>query len=104
MFDVGFWELAILGVLGLLILGPERLPKAARTIGAYTRKARQSWSRIHAEIERELESKEIRQALDQSREQVNEIGKGISDGAKQFGDELKQVSDEQRERKSDRSE
>lgn len=101
MFDVGFWELAILGVLGLLILGPERLPKVARTIGAYTRKARQSWSRIHTEIERELESKEIREALEKSRQDVNAIGHSLGEDTKRIGDELKQVGSEQEKRPGD---
>ena len=43
MFDVGFAELFLLALIGLLVLGPERLPKAARTLGGLVRKARTSW-------------------------------------------------------------
>ena len=43
MFDVGFAELFLLAIIGLLVLGPERLPAVARTIGGFMRKARASW-------------------------------------------------------------
>ena len=46
MFDVGFVELLVIGVVALLVLGPERLPAAARTVGGLLRKARSSWNSL----------------------------------------------------------
>ena len=43
MFDVSLFELALIALVALLVLGPEKLPRAARTVGLYVRKARQSW-------------------------------------------------------------
>ena len=43
MFDVGFSELLIIAVVALLVLGPERLPKAARFVGLWVRRARAQW-------------------------------------------------------------
>ncbi len=60
MFDVGFFELLLIGMVALLVLGPERLPHAARMAGAFLRKARISWFNLKAEVERELEAEEIR--------------------------------------------
>ena len=40
MFDVGFWEVTLIALISLLVVGPERLPKLARTLGAYVGKAR----------------------------------------------------------------
>ena len=63
MFDIGFGELGLLAVVGLLVLGPERLPRVARTTGALLRKARQSWHSVRSEIERELAAEDLRQTI-----------------------------------------
>lgn len=62
MFDIGFFELLLVGAVALLVLGPERLPHAARLIGGLIRRARASWFALKAEIERELED-EARQRI-----------------------------------------
>ena len=54
MFDLGMWELMLVGLVALLVLGPEKLPKAARMAGYWVRRARQSWYAVRSEIEREL--------------------------------------------------
>jgi sec-independent protein translocase protein TatB len=63
VFDVGFFELLLLGMVALLVLGPERLPHAARMTGAFLRKARISWINLKAEVEREIEAEEIRKSV-----------------------------------------
>src|SRR5512147_1114870 len=63
MFDIGFGELGLIAVVGLLVLGPERLPRVARTTGALLRKARHSWQSVRADIERELAAEDLRQTL-----------------------------------------
>ena len=63
MFDIGMGELGLLAVVGLLVLGPERLPRVARTAGALLRKARQSWQSVRADIERELAADELKQTI-----------------------------------------
>jgi sec-independent protein translocase protein TatB len=59
MFDVGFAELFLLSVIGLLVLGPERLPAVARTLGGFMRKARASWNSLKRSIESEMESADV---------------------------------------------
>ena len=54
MFDVGFWELAIIAVIALLVIGPERLPKAARTAGLWVGRARRMVTDVKADIDREI--------------------------------------------------
>ena len=66
MFDIGVGELGLIAVVGLLVLGPERLPRVARTTGALLRKARQSWQGVRADIERELAAEDLRQTLRQT--------------------------------------
>jgi len=63
MFDIGFAELLVVGVLGLIVLGPERLPKAARTIGLMVGRVRRTMSGIQREIEQEVRNQEIREKL-----------------------------------------
>ena len=63
MFDVGFSELLVIAVVALLVLGPERLPRAARMAGLWARRARAQWHSVRAELESELAAEELRDAL-----------------------------------------
>ena len=63
MFDVGFAELLLLSLIGLLVLGPERLPRVARTLGGLVRKARSSWISLRQSIDAELRAEELKEPL-----------------------------------------
>ena len=63
MFDIGMGELGLIAVVGLLVLGPERLPRVARTAGALLRKARNSWHSVRADIERELAAEDLKRTM-----------------------------------------
>jgi sec-independent protein translocase protein TatB len=65
MFDVGFSELLMVGLVSLLVLGPEKLPKAARLAGFWLGKARHTIASVTAEIKEELHAEEMRQLLQQ---------------------------------------
>jgi sec-independent protein translocase protein TatB len=77
MFDVGFGELVLIAVVALLVLGPERMPAAARTVGALLRRARQSWNSVREEVERELQAedlkRQLREGTDEARKTVAEL-------------------------------
>ncbi|HET7267085.1 MAG TPA: Sec-independent protein translocase protein TatB [Oleiagrimonas sp.] len=60
MFDFSLGKLLIVGVIALIVLGPDKLPGAARTVGAMIRRLRSGWDSVRAEVERELEIEEIR--------------------------------------------
>jgi sec-independent protein translocase protein TatB len=60
MFEIGFWELALLAVLGLVVLGPEKLPKVASQIGRYAGQARRMARTLTTQIRDELEAEERR--------------------------------------------
>ncbi len=79
MFDVGFAELFLLALIGLLVLGPERLPGVARTIGGYVRKARSSWISLRNTIEAELAEADIAKPIKQTSEELKQIGKDLAD-------------------------
>ncbi len=63
MFDIGFWELTIIAVVALLVIGPERLPKVARTAGLWVGRARRFVSSVKADIDREIAAEELKKAL-----------------------------------------
>ncbi|HPF58117.1 MAG TPA: Sec-independent protein translocase protein TatB [Candidatus Competibacteraceae bacterium] len=63
MFEIGFWELALIGVVAMIVVGPERLPGLARTAGLWLGKARRMVADIKAEVDRELHLEEIKQSL-----------------------------------------
>jgi sec-independent protein translocase protein TatB len=63
MFDVGISELALIGVVALIVLGPERLPKAARMAGMLLRRLRGSWNSLRSELEREVAADELKRSL-----------------------------------------
>jgi sec-independent protein translocase protein TatB len=70
MFDIGFSELFVIAVVALLVLGPERLPKAARFAGLWVRRARAQWYSVKAELENELADEELKRSLRQAQEQL----------------------------------
>jgi len=63
VFDIGFAELLLIGVVGLLVVGPEQLPGAVRNALAWTNRFRRSFDQIRTEVRRELHNDEIMQKL-----------------------------------------
>ena len=80
MFEVSLVELAVIALVALLVLGPEKLPRAARTAGLYLRKARASWYSIRSDIERELAAEDLKNTLKDTRRQLRSSAQDISDG------------------------
>lgn len=60
MFDIGFWELALIFALGLVVLGPEKLPKVAAKLGRYAGQARRMARTLTAQIQDEMDAEERR--------------------------------------------
>lgn len=63
MFEIGFPELVLIAVVGLLVIGPERLPEALRTLGLWVGRMRRAFTNVRAEIEREIGMDEVRRQL-----------------------------------------
>jgi sec-independent protein translocase protein TatB len=63
VFDIGFLELLLIGIMALLVLGPERLPGAIRTASLWLGRLKRSFNQIKQEVEREINIDEIKQQL-----------------------------------------
>ena len=96
MFDVGFAEILLLSLVGLLVLGPERLPRVARTLGGLARKARSSWLNLKRSIEAEMRAEDLKEPLKHFEKEVkstvDEMKSGV-DSIRKF-DPLKSEPDE----------
>lgn len=86
MLDIGFLELMLIGIVALLVLGPERLPKAARTAGMWIGKIKRTVSGMQREISAQLEAEELRQKL-------NEQQKKLDDSLKKAKQDVESIAD-----------
>ena len=84
MFDIGFPELVLVAVVGLLVIGPERLPEALRTLGLWLGRARRSFIAVKTEIEKEIGMDEVRRQLH---------NEAIMDEMKRIENEVKRSAD-----------
>jgi sec-independent protein translocase protein TatB len=64
MFDIGFTELVVIGLVALIVIGPERLPRVARTVGHLVGRLQRYVSDVRADINREMELEELRKMRD----------------------------------------
>ena len=94
MFDIGFSELLVIAVVALIVLGPERLPKAARFAGLWVRKARAQWYAVKSEFERDLAAEELQRSLRETRESLRQAEEQLRGGAAAFQQRIEQEFDE----------
>ena len=92
MFDIGFAELLLIGVVGLLVVGPEQLPGAVRTVMAWVNRFRRSFDQIRTEVRRELHNDEIMQKL---RAESQELERQVRDSAESLDRELQSLGSDE---------
>jgi sec-independent protein translocase protein TatB len=91
MIEISFGKLVLLALIALIVLGPEKLPGAARTAGALLRRVRSGWDSVRAEVERELEVEEIRRAAREAAMQAEAVQKEVEAGVKQVHEPLQEA-------------
>jgi len=91
MFDIGFGELLLIAVVALVVLGPERLPKAARFAGLWVRRARAQWYSVKSELERELEAEELKRSMQETQAALKQAQAKLQDEMGAAGRELDAV-------------
>ena len=91
MFDIGFSELLIIAIVALVVLGPERLPKAARFAGLWVRRARAQWYSVKDELERELASEELKRNLKDAQDALRDTEQRIRDSTRETERQFEEV-------------
>ena len=79
MFDFGFWELTIVMVIALLVVGPERLPALAGQIGKWVGKAKRMIEGVRADIESEIKAAELKEILEKQQNEIGELKEMLKD-------------------------
>ena len=87
MFDVGFWEIFLIMILALVVIGPERLPGAARTVGLWVGKTRRYIEGVKSDVEDEFDISEFKRIIHNQEIQLNELKDKISEPVKIDSDE-----------------
>ncbi len=80
MFDIGFWEMAIIGAVALIVIGPERLPGVARTTGRWVGKGRRMLNEVKADIKKEVREQELHE-LKELKQELGSISSDIKEAA-----------------------
>lgn len=88
MFDFGFWEIAIIGVITLTVVGPERMPSLARKAGLYFGKLNRFFNKVKSDINEELKMDEIKEQMSMDDEKI--ILSEVTEDIQSSADSLKQ--------------
>lgn len=93
MFDIGFTELIVIGVVALIVIGPERLPKVARTAGHLYGRMQRYVSSVKSDISHEMQLDEMRRVGQSFKESVESAASGIEQQATVVDDYLREEAD-----------
>ena len=88
MIDIGFSKLALIGVVALIVVGPEKLPRVARTVGALLGKAQRYVADVKAEVNRSMDLEELRKMKDSMESAAREVNQSIHQTAGDFEREI----------------
>ncbi|MBW8906507.1 MAG: twin-arginine translocase subunit TatB [Betaproteobacteria bacterium] len=94
MFDIGFSELLVIGVVALIVIGPQKLPRVARTAGHLLGRLQRYVADVKADINREIELEELRKMRDSMHQAASEMQKAASDVQSSVDSELAKTADE----------
>ena len=92
MFDMGFTEMMLIGIVALIVIGPERLPGVARTAGKYFGRLKRFMTSVKADVEQELRADELRQILADQQRELDTIKDSMNVAGKAFEKEVNDVS------------
>ncbi len=91
MFGISTGELFFVAIIALIVLGPERLPKATRLAGLWVRRARTQWNSVKDELERELSAEELKRSLQDAQSALRDTEQSIRDSGAEARREFEQM-------------
>jgi sec-independent protein translocase protein TatB len=94
MFDIGFSELMVIGVVALIVIGPEKLPRLARTLGHLAGKLQRYVSDVKADINREIELDDLKKMRDSMQQAASSFQSDISSEISKTEAEIQKAADE----------
>jgi sec-independent protein translocase protein TatB len=94
VFDVSFGEILIIAVVALVVIGPEKLPKVARTLGLLAGRMQRYVSTVKGDIERELKADELRRIQNEVTHQVDAVQSRVNNEFRQTEQDAQQVIQE----------
>ncbi len=93
MFDVGFQEIILIGVIALMVIGPERLPSVARSVGMWVGKLQRFVAGVKSDIASELKTDELRSLLTNQEDQIRELKEMVNETRSDLEKTAKSASD-----------
>jgi sec-independent protein translocase protein TatB len=94
VFDIGFSEIVVIAVVALVVIGPERLPKVARTLGHMFGRLQRYVNEVKADINREMELDELRKLQSQVQSAAREIEQSVTHAAQSVESGVRSVEQE----------
>jgi sec-independent protein translocase protein TatB len=94
MFDIGFTELLVIGVVALIVIGPEKLPRVARTVGVLAGRLQRYVSDVKADINREIELDELRKMRDSMQQAAGDFQTSVQSELSKTQADLNKTVDE----------
>jgi sec-independent protein translocase protein TatB len=92
MFDIGFSELLVIGIVALIVIGPQKLPRVARTVGHLLGRLQRYVADVKADINREIELEELRKMRDSMQKAASEMQSSVDAELTKTADELNQAA------------
>jgi len=92
MFDSGFLEMLVIGIIALIVVGPERLPGLASKVGKMVGKMKAFVANTREDIEKEIRAEEMQNMLSKQKEEINELRDMMQNSTKDIADEVDEAS------------
>ena len=93
MFDSGFLEMLVIGVIALMVVGPERLPGLASKVGKMVGKMKAFVANTREDIEKEIRAEEMQSMLSKQKEEISELRDKMKDTGKQMTEEVNEAGE-----------
>ncbi len=93
MFDFSFWELAIVLIVALLVVGPDKLPILAAKVGRWVGKGKRMMMSVRSDIENELKAAELKEMLDKQQSEISQLRNILNDTQTDTEEEIKKALD-----------